>query len=58
MKESYHKRTGLKEGLRTRSAPVDDKSRPPIGSKYPSVDSNPNRKEPSKEEPTIGPRTA
>ena len=60
MKANYGggKRGGLMEGLKTRSPPVDDFSRRPIGSKFPSVDSNPNRSEPSKQQPTVGPRTA
>jgi len=52
------KRGGLLDGLKTRSPSVDDASRKPIGSKYASVDSNPNRSEPSKQQPTVGPRTA
>lgn len=60
MKESYSggKRGNLLEGLKTRSPSVNDKSRPPIGNKYPTVDTGANRSEPSKQDPTIGPRTA
>lgn len=52
-------RGGILSGLKTKSPSVNDKSRDAIGKCYPtSVDSNPNRSEPSKQEPTIGPRTA
>jgi len=52
------KRGNLLEGMKTKSPSVNDKSRVPIGSKYPSVDTGANRSEPSKQSPTIGPRTA
>ncbi len=52
------KKGGLLEGLKTHSPPVQDKSRRPIGESHPNVDSGANRSEPSKQDPTIGPRTA
>lgn len=60
MKEDYKggKKGNLLEGLKTMSPPVQDKSRRPIGEKFPNVDSGANRSEPSPHEPTIGPRTA
>ena len=53
-----NKGSGLHSGLKTHSPPVDDKSRAPIGSKHPTTDSGANRSEPSKQSPTLGPRTA
>ena len=47
---------GLHSGLKTRSPPVDDKSRQLPRS--PSVNDGAVRSEPSKQQPTIGPRTA
>jgi len=52
------KRDNLLGGLKTRSPYCHDASNKPIGSKYPSVDTDANRKEPSKQDPTVGPRTA
>ena len=60
MKESYGGgKTGkLLDGLKTREPRTEDKSRRPIGEMYSSVDTGANRSEPSKQPPTIGPRTA
>ena len=52
------KRDNLLSGLKTHSPSVNDKSRSPIGSKYPTTDTDACRKEPSKQDATIGPRTA
>jgi hypothetical protein len=49
------KKGRLQEGLKTRSPPVDDASRKPKGG---HVDDSPTRSEPSKQQPTVGPRTA
>ncbi len=49
------KKGGLLSGLKTRSPSVDDASRKPKGG---SVDAGATRSEPSKQNPTIGPRTA
>ena len=43
------------DGLKTKSASVDDASRKRKGG---SVDDNPVRKEPSAQQPTVGPRSA
>lgn len=48
----------MHEGLKTHSPSVNDESRKPIGSKYPSVDSGATRDGPAATSPTIGPRTA
>lgn len=56
MKEKGVSSTSLHGGLKTRSPPVDDKSRDLP--RRPSVDDGAVRKEPSVEPPTIGPRTA
>jgi hypothetical protein len=49
----------MHEGLKTRSPSVNDESRKPIGSKYPTVDSGANRDSVGEVRPsTIGPRTA
>ena len=48
----------LHEGLKTRSPPVNDKSRSPIGSKYPTVDTGAVRDGVAATPPTLGPRTA
>lgn len=45
----------LKAGLKTKQPSVDDASRKPKGG---SVDSGATRSEPSKQSPTIGPRSA
>ena len=60
MKADYSggKTSGLLKGLKTRSPPVQDKSRKPIGESHSNVDSGANRSEPSVQQPTIGPRTA
>ncbi len=51
--------SSLHEGLKTRSPPVNDSSRKPIGSMHPSVDEGAVRKEVGEVKPsTIGPRTA
>ena len=52
------KKGNILEGLKTRSPPVEDKSRREIGSTMPNVDSNPNRSKPGEQAPTIGPRSA
>lgn len=49
------KKGGMLKGLKTRSPSVDDASRKPHGG---NVGDNPNRSEPSKQQPTLGPRTA
>jgi hypothetical protein len=45
----------LLKGLKTRSPSVDDASRKPKGG---SVNDGATRSEPSKQQPTLGPRTA
>lgn len=45
----------LKAGLKTKSPSVDDASRKPKGG---SVNDGTVRSEPSKQQPTVGPRTA
>ena len=50
---------GLLGGLKTRSPPVNDASRRPIGEKYSSTDTGANRSEVGQVKPaTLGPRTA
>jgi hypothetical protein len=49
------KKGGLLKGLKTRSPSVDDASRKPHGG---SVNEGATRSEPSKQQPTLGPRTA
>ena len=57
MKANYSggKKGGLLNGLKTRSPSVDDASRKIKGG---SVNDGATRSEPSKQNPTIGPRTA
>ena len=49
------KKGGLLSGLKTRSPSVDDASRKPRGGR---VNDGATRREPSKQQPTVGPRTA
>ena len=49
------KKGGLMKGLKTRSPSVDDASRKPHGE---NINEGAVRSEPSKQSPTIGPRTA
>lgn len=57
MKANYGggKKGGLHSGLKTRSPSVDDASRKPKGG---SVNNGATRSEPSKQQPTVGPRSA
>ena len=57
MKANYSggKKGGLLSGLKTRSPSVDDASRKPKGG---DVNSGATRSEPSKQQPTVGPRSA
>jgi hypothetical protein len=60
MKESYGggKHGKALEGMVTHNPKAEDKSRAPIGEKYAHVDTGAVRSEPSKQDPTIGPRSA
>lgn len=55
MKAGGYPHADLKKGLKTRSPSVDDASRKPHGG---SVNDGATRSEPSKQQPTVGPRTA
>jgi len=54
-RNSGGKKGGLLKGLKTRSPSVDDASRKPHGE---NINEGAVRSEPSKQSPTIGPRTA